>query len=514
MKTIPLANIKSFNKLFVHYLNENPSTKQFYNLYPNIENFKTQIQNKKYSQAQRQLLHKTFVNQYIGLELSSIQRQNIDNLLLENTFTVTTGHQLNIATGPLYVILKLVTTINLAKELAEKYPEYNFVPMYWMATEDHDFEEINHFYWGDEKKVWEQETSGAVGDILCENIPVNELFGFEMPAFVKEIYASSTTLADATRKLIQTLFHETGLLCLDANEIELKTAFSSFFEQELIQKQSETLIQNTIQQFEKEGYKAQIHPREINLFYLDKNTRERIVFSKNEYLVNNTSLKFSEAEIIDLVKTSPEKFSPNVAFRPLYQEFTLPNLATVGGPAEIAYWLELKSTFDFYKVEYPILVPRTSALVINKNLTPKIDKLQISSEDLFLEEKELKNKVLEKLGAFPNLEKELQMWAAIANNLKEIAPQVDVTLEASAGAESAKGEKLLLDFEKRLQKAYEKKNEIVMRQLDVILAKLFPENGFQERKHNYFYLATQYENLLPTLLNEIKPLNFEFLILE
>ena len=136
----------AFSQTILDYLSRNEQLQPFYNRFPSAEAFEAQLEEKKFSQEQRQTLHKALQEQYTTVATVNPKvQQNIDLLQEPNTYTITTGHQLNIFTGPLYFVYKIITAINTCKVLQEQYPDYNFVPVYWMATEDHDFAEINYF---------------------------------------------------------------------------------------------------------------------------------------------------------------------------------------------------------------------------------------------------------------------------------------------------------------------------------------------------------------------------------
>src|SRR5882762_5110009 len=177
---IALADTRSFSSFFLDYISQKESLKKFYHRFPVIQDFKEQITEKSTSfpQAHRNILSKTLSKQYEGIKISEQVAENIKSLTDSKTFTVTTGHQLNIFTGPLYFIYKIVTVINACKKLKETYPDFHFVPVYWMASEDHDYEEIKSFRLYGKKYTWTTEEKGAVGrfstksfDRLLKEIP-------------------------------------------------------------------------------------------------------------------------------------------------------------------------------------------------------------------------------------------------------------------------------------------------------------------------------------------------------
>ena len=382
---ITYQNSGYFSKLIVDYLDHKAELKTLYNRFPTVENFKLKIEekSKNFSIENREILAKALTNQYNRFETSEATTANIELLKDSKTFTITTGHQLNLFTGPLYFLYKIVSTINLCKQLKETYPEYNFVPIYWMATEDHDFEEINHFHLNHKKISWKRESTGPVGRLSTEGLEeVFDLFSKEiglgtqatyLKDLFKKTYLEHANLADATRYLANALFQKEGLVILDGDSKALKQLFVPFAKNELLHQTSFAKVNQTNELLKK--YFVQVNPREINLFYIEDQSRERIIFENDLYKVNNTNISFSEHEILAELENHPEKFSPNVILRPLYQEVLLPNLCYIGGGGELAYWLELKSNFESNAVCFPMLLLRNSVLLATVKQAHKADKL-------------------------------------------------------------------------------------------------------------------------------------------
>ena len=189
----------------------------------------------------------------------------------------------------------------------------------------------------------------------------------------------------ATIHLVNSLFGADGLVVAGMNDPDLKRGFIPILIEELVQQRSHELVGATSSQLNEVGFKTQATPRKINLFYLRDQIRERIVFDEGIYKVLNTDYKFNETELIAEVNQHPEHFSPNVVMRPLYQEKTFPNLAYIGGGGELAYWLERKSQFDHFKINYPMLIRRNSVLWLDQGMSKKIDKLNLNITDIFVE---------------------------------------------------------------------------------------------------------------------------------
>jgi len=512
-----------FSKLIVDYLDEKPEIQSLYHRFPTLENFASQIDEKakNYSLENRLIVTEALKNQNQNFPISELTQTNIELLKLENTFTITTGHQLNLFTGPAYFLYKIASTINLCKQLKVTYSEYNFVPVYWMATEDHDFEEINHFNLKDKKIKWERESSGPVGRLSTEGLDsvfkeFSEIIGVGLNAeYLKKIFKKSylehTNLADATRFLANELFSEEGLVILDGDDASLKSLFTPYIKDELLHQNAFKEVSKTIAQLKE--YTIQVNPREINLFYIEDNLRERIIFENNCYKVNNTEIHFSEPEILELLKNSPEKFSPNVILRPLYQETILPNLAYIGGGGEIAYWLELKSNFNVQKVTFPILILRNSFVVATDKQIEKLDKLQISWSDLFLPQQELIHRKTKEISNFKiDFSPQKETLKIQFSELLKIAIQTDKSFIGAVKAQEAKQLKGLDNLEKRLLKAEKRVHSEKLERIIAVQNQLFTNGSLQERKNNFseFY-SIKFKNDVILLSN---PLNSEFKIIK
>jgi bacillithiol biosynthesis cysteine-adding enzyme BshC len=516
-----------FSPLMNDYLDQKSNIKSLYNRFPSLENFEAQVQEKKtsYAYENREILVSVLKQQYAKISISTSTQQNIELLLNSDTYTITTGHQLNLFTGPLYFLYKIISAINLSKELSTKYPNYNFVPIYWMATEDHDFEEINYFNFKGRKFHWNKENSGSVGRTSTEGLEdFFEVYASELGSnananavkkIFQEAYLNHSNLAEASRHLANTLFGKYGLVILDADNADLKRLFIPYMKEELVQQTSYKKVLETAKKLN--DYTIQVNPREINLFYLEDNLRERIILENGKYKVNNTQMEFSESEILCLLEKNPEKFSPNVILRPLYQEVILPNLCYIGGGGEIAYWLELKSFFDAVNVPFPILLLRNSVLLATEKQAKKADKLGLSWSDLFSKQKDLVNAKTTVLSEFPidfgpqkeHLRKQFEA-------LLELAKKTDGSFWGAVKAQEAKQIKGLENLEKRLLKAQKRKHFEALERITDLQNELFPNQGLQERQVNFSEFYLEYGDLfIQKLMEKLKPLatSFEVVIL-
>jgi len=523
-KYISYQQTNSFSPIVLDYIQGNETLKPFYKYPTNLSGFASAIKDRPVL-ANRQVLVDVLKKQYANIQSSALVRSNIELLADEKTFTITTGHQLNLFTGPLYFIYKIVTTINLAKELKAAHPEYNFIPVYWMATEDHDFEEINHIKLEDKKLVWETNAAGATGKISTADLTdvlsayqgylgIGES-GAELAAIIEAAYQQHDNLADATRALVDALFRETGLVCIDADEVALKQQFASIIKQDILEQHSFTQIEKSNTALEEAGYKPQVNPREINFFYMTEGFRERIVFENGSYQALNSDIKFTAAALAEEIDTHPERFSPNVVMRPMYQEIILPNLAYIGGGAEVTYWLQLKANFDFYKVPYPVLLLRNSALVIDKRSERKMQILGIGHVSLFKDNEQLKTEwVKSHVNTYLSLADEERAIGAVFDHIKLNAYKIDKTLSQSADAAKKRALKLIESLDKKMMRAEKRKHQTSLNQIDGLKNKLFPSGVLQERVLNIAPLYVMYgDEFIQALLDSFKPLDHKFTVL-
>jgi bacillithiol synthase len=516
LEKFPLPDTHAFNSFFLDFIGQKETLKPFYHRFPAVENFLPQILEKKKSfpLENRRLLVSALRRQYGGMKLSKLVEENIQLLEDERTFTLTTGHQLNIFTGPLYFIYKIVTVINACEKLKAIYPEFNFVPVYWMASEDHDYDEIKYFKLYGKKYVWETEQQGAVGRFspnglsnLADEIPGdNTVF--------KEAYSKYKTLSDAVRHYVNKLFASHGLVVVDADDKDLKRVLIPAIEQDIFQDVNKACVDKATSELEDLGYKTQVFCRDINFFYLDDHVRSRIEKSGKEYTVVDTNISFTAEELHKLIKNEPEKFSPNVILRPLYQEMILPNLAYIGGPAEVIYWLQLKQVFETSNIPFPILMPRNFAMVIDQEIWRKFQKTGLALKDIFEEKNYLFNHwVLKHSPRNITVGAERTSVSELFEQLRNRAEQVDRTLSGFVGAEGKRALNSLEKIERKLLRAEKRLHADKLRQIEFVKDALFPNGSLQERTDNFLNFYQQDPNFIEKLSDSLDPFDFRFNVL-
>jgi len=516
VEKLPLIQTNSYESIIRDYIQHKNEVAEFVNVFPDLASFGRLIEERKYESTKRILLNEVLVEQYSATLIADSVQNNIDNILEGNTLTVTTGHQLCLYTGPLYFIYKIISTIRLSQRLKDAYPDKNFIPVYWMASEDHDFEEINHAFLFGNKIEWKTDQKGAVG-IFSTDAAIAEMFeqtcmhflnGAKYSDMIASAYSKSN-LASAIRYLINELFGQYGLIIIDGADKKLKGSFKSTLRSEIFEHNGYRSVNKTIDFLRDNNYKIQVNPREINLFFLEKGSRERIEqIDINQWKVLGSDRVLSSAQMEELIENEPEKLSPNVIVRPLYQESILPNIAYVGGPGELAYWMQLKSFFDEELIQFPALVLRDSALLISQKGRQRMEKLGLTTKQLFQDKAlVLKQTLQSEETSFDN--DKLSLIEAFQPIIDKVSA-VDITLASAARAELQKSLNSVDLLEKKMLRSLKLKEENKTSQIEKLWEEIYPYGLHQERHDNFFQFASVYEgDLIDDLMKHFDPLAAE-----
>jgi bacillithiol synthase len=522
---IPYQQIPQLSKTDVAYATGDVALKPFYKYSVDIQSFAKVIADKKKTPTDRELLVNTLLRQYSAFDTSESTAKNIHRLLNENTFTVTTAHQPSLLTGPLYFIYKICSTIRLAEDLKVAYKSNHFVPVFVIGGEDHDFEEVNSISLFNKKITWESNEKGAVGNMHTESLrPVlaelKTILG-ETPharriyKTIEEAYTGHHRYIDATQHLINDLFKEYGLVVLNMNDQALKQHFVPIMKEELVNQPSQNLVAETQKKLNALGFKSQAYPREINLFYLEEGSRERIVYESGYYKVLNSDHHYCSDELLDELEDRPERFSPNVVLRPLYQELILPNLAYIGGGGEIAYWLERKTQFKHFGVNFPMLIRRNSVLWLDKGSNDKLGKLGLPPSAVFQDiDATIKQYVTKNAGVELSLSVEKEKLKSVFAAIQAFALNIDPTLEKTVAAEGVKQLGVVEQLESRLVRAEKQKHETAINQIRSLAQRFCPNGGLQERSDNFLSYYVKYgDTFIETLTQSLNPLKEGFMVL-
>jgi len=494
-KYIPYYNTGAFSEMVLDFLARSNRLKPFYTGQYGIEGVRKLIESRKNTTLNRVLLVDELKKQYHATDTSALVKANIDSLLQLNTFTICTAHQPNIFTGHLYFIYKILHAIKLANELNAALPENHFVPVYYMGSEDADLDELGNVQVNGKVYKWETNQKGAVGRMLVDQAftgLIDELagqlsvehFGNEIISLVRKCYTINKTIEQSTFELVNALFAAYGLVVFLPDNAAFKSAFIPVIKKELKERFSNKLVKETIEALPQE-YKIQVYGRDINMFYLKGDLRERIEAMDDGYSVVNTQLVFTNVEMEREIADHPERFSPNVILRPVYQELVLPNVAFIGGGGELAYWLELKKVFESVSVPFPVLVLRNSFMIIPADVARKISAMGLSPEDFFAPADDIYAALVKRESVLNlHLAAEKDSVAVLYDSMKASATAVDVTLQRHVEALKVQALKKIDNLEKKIFRAEKKKFEVQLLQAGKIKEALFPGGTLQERIDN------------------------------
>jgi bacillithiol biosynthesis cysteine-adding enzyme BshC len=493
-------------------LTQADSLRPFYH-YPTTQpDFARIIADKSQEDIDRETLVTVITEQYGDLALGEAVQQRLDHLRQPNAFTLTTGHQLVLFGGPLFTVYKVMSAIRLADDLARQHPDHHFVPVFWIHTEDHDFEEINHYYRDfSERRTYPGDFQTQVGAHVLEQ-SIRDLWPDTLPEGLNQAFAPGRSLADAFRRFFHALFKDYGLVILDADDPRLKARFTQVMAQEVSAHIASQRVAETSTALKLAGYPAQIHAREINLFYLDQQGRDRLVQHNGHFAVKGRDLQFTPDDLQTLLREHPERFSPNVSLRPLYQEMILPNLAYFGGWGELAYWLQLKGVFDHFGVNYPLLLPRFSATVFPQGQLDAWQTLGFQASDIRRDRFELFREYLPQVwdqGTFDALE--AQILAQVEALRGYVEQDISPTLARSADALATKNQRYLANLRKKAQRVIRHRQPAPFREIEAIKLAVHPDGMVQERVWSLATIGqwTTPERFLAQLYQTCQPLQFD-----
>jgi bacillithiol biosynthesis cysteine-adding enzyme BshC len=522
---LPYIATGYFSKIATDYLQQAPSLRPFYQYEPTLQGIQQAIKDRQQLPLHRSLLSASLQKQYSAVSTTEAVQKNIALLQQDNTFTITTAHQPAIFTGHLYFIYKILHAIKLAARLKQDLPQYEFVPVFWMGSEDADLDELGNIWLSGDKLVWDTQQTGAVGRMNTKGLEAivhrieGELsvqpHGQELVQLLKDCYLNSPDIQTATFKLLNALFADYGLIVILPDNAALKRIMQPVFEDDLFNQTASGIVEKTIEKLG-EQYKVQANPRAINLFYLEGNIRERIEKQGNEWTVVGTDMRFTADALKKELEEHPERFSPNVILRGIYQETLLPNIAFIGGGGETSYWLELKDLMQHYNVSYPVLVLRNSFLIVEEKWEDKIHKLGFGIADFFQNEQQLLTALVTRhSNGHLKLENELLAAEQLYKQLREKAGHIDETLLPHIEALEIKTLKPIQELEKKMLRAEKKKYEQEQHQINTIKAALFPAGGLQERIENFLpYYALWGKAFIDCVYKSSLTLEQEFVVLQ
>jgi len=509
------ADFKQFSSFSARFGNQ--SVFEDFLTRPNnaLEDLVTQAKEKlaQYPASNRTVLHSELTRQLKSIASES-QLKNLASLEKANTVTVTTGHQLTLFGGPLYLVYKALHIAKLAEEFNTAQSDLTAVPVFWMASEDHDHDEISTAHLFNQELKWETTQTGPVGRMSLNEIePVWEqlksLFAGKETEIRKlleqELFGS---YADFMQRFLTILFADYGILVLQPDTHVLKELFIPVLEKELQSDGSFQGVSITNAQLKQAGLEPQANARSCNLFVLKDQARVRIDRTENGFAVDGVIYTLNQMQ--EWASASPEDFSPNVILRPVYQETILPNIAYVGGGGEMAYWIQLKGVFKHMNTFYPAIQQRNSIVLVDDGTNKKMENLPYDWQAFAQPKEGLKKQLLESLGGDAvDMAAIREPFEALHLAMVKKAKETDSSLESFAEAEAVRLKKQLENFEQRLVKQVKQQHDQSLKNCDFVAERLFPNGGLQERHYHWLHFAPSgdYKRLFEAIYAGIEPYN-------
>jgi bacillithiol biosynthesis cysteine-adding enzyme BshC len=522
MDWIDFKQIQNFElgitPLFVDYLHDFEKVKQYYAVdFRNRKSWKKLLESVLSKQKDRSTLVRVLTEQNKEQHCGIKTLANIDFLGNDNTVAIVTGQQVGICSGPLYTIYKTITAIKLAEQLATQFPDYNFVPVFWVEGEDHDFDEINKFnlinpggqfekieyLWGGKPL---EKNPGPVGELVIDGF-IDKFFDdvqsrLQETEFKAQIFASlrrhyraGSTLGKAFLGLMNQLFEETGLIFLNPNNKEFKQILKPLFQKEIaaITKTSQMVIERSAEL--EEHYHAQIKAKALNLFMLHKGGRYLIEAREHDYSLKGTRQFFSKEELNAIVENTPEMISSNVVLRPICQDTILPTLAYVGGPSEVAYFAQLKPVYEFFGVPMPVVYPRASVTIVEEKVKNILEKFQVDFTEVISNLDPVLIRIAEQVSEV----KVEALFESLNRRVKEAVvesgfgiKQIDTTLSGAVDSTLARIEGQINVLKEKTQQAQQRRQDVTVKQVQKVALNIFPNSNFQEREFNVVYYMNKY----------------------
>lgn len=516
---INFSNIPANQNLFLDFIEEFDNVAKFYSKNFRdkdnyIKHFNRLIQQDR---SHRNKLTQIIKNQYSTKKVSKETEANIEQLDSPKTIAVITGQQLGLFSGPLYTIYKTITAIKFCKKLKEDYPEFNFVPIFWLEGDDHDYDEVRTISLLNNENILtdisyndglEEETNrGSIGKLKFNeniNLVFEELqktlreteFKASLIDFLKTIYSPGKTFLESFSELLFNLFDQHGLIIFNPIDDEVKKLLTPIFRKAItdFQYHSTALVERSAEL--EEVYHAQVKVKAINLFYLDE--KERLLIEPTEtgeLRLKGKRKKFSFEEILNQIENTPAKFSPNVLLRPICQDFLFSTGFYIAGPGEISYFAQVNPLYEFFSIEEPFIYPRASATIVEQGVNQVLTKHNLSIIEIFVDEKELIDKIV-RASSELNIE---QLFSSANENINNVFKDVSekiILIDKTLGDLSEKSLQRIqqtLDYLKqKATEAEKRKYETSIRQLSKVQNILYPKNNLQEREINFIYFVNKY----------------------
>lgn len=539
---VSYSDLPGFQNLSLDYLYEFENVKRFFrhnfrdtDSYPEIIDQCSASENR----ADRTKVVQLIRDSYRGFQISKQTESNLNSLTSNKTIAVVTGQQLTIFGGPMYTFYKIITTVKLCRHLKEKFEDYNFVPVFWLEGDDHDYNEIasinifdlqnnlKKIQFGEEKEP--DDNRGSVGEIkLGDQITstINDLdeslreseFKSSVMDLIKNCYTPEDSLKSSFRKMLFEIFDEYGLIIFDPQTDGIKSLLKPIFSKEIDEFRTHTDQILTRSAELEDAYHAQVKIKPINLFINEEGGRYLIEPVEDEFRLKGKRIRYTKEQLLSLIENTPERFSPNVLLRPICQDYLLPTAFYVAGPSEISYFGQVMPYYDIYDIPAPVVYPRASATILENPVASVLEKYDLNFVDSFLDEKDLNTKVLSEVAdtdveeLFRSVDGEIEK---IMLELKDKITDIDKTLEDTTNKTYQRINQSLTTLKDKTTKAQERQHDMVIRQLAKLRINVYPGESLQERKINFVHFVNKYGlDILKWIYSELSFNKFEHQILE
>jgi len=443
--------------------------------------------------------------------------EQIESLNDPNSLTIVTGQQVSLLGGPLFTVYKTITAIIYAKKLQE-HTGRTVVPVFWIADEDHDLEEVSSLNLIDK--------SGAAKiSYRLKNFPTaapsaatvnlaDEYDRFVAQVFdemddtdftnmlwteLQKCYHKNRTFSEAYGRWMLKLFGDTGLILAGSNIRGVKEHAKSVLTTAVEKQQHiEAILDDTTYRLTESGYHGQVQIHTSNLFYFNgKGLRQKIQSQKDRWTAGTK--KWTDEELLAEIDIKPERFSPNVFLRPLIQDHLLPVAAYVGGPGEIAYYAQMKDLYYIFDKEMPVILPRFSITLFDSAIDRISEQLPFGWKEYNQRIEDLETSFVKKSNNF-GIEQIFELWRGHVEQLsmvkKKKISEIDPTLEATAGKATAIYLAELHKLKGKVYKSVKKQDQVQIERIKRMQRNLFPNGNLQEREIAFIYYMNKYGMLL------------------
>ncbi|MCZ6777204.1 MAG: bacillithiol biosynthesis cysteine-adding enzyme BshC [Ignavibacteria bacterium] len=516
-RQLPLS-IGGFSELFFDFLYDYNQVQRFYkHNFRDFESYESVMRAIDERPPDRETLTRVLIGQNESFRSPAKTFENI--LLLEKptTYAVVTGQQVGLFGGPMYTVFKMITTIKLAEKLKTKFPAYDFVPVFWVEGEDHDFVEMNNVSLLDSDSrvvkieylpggAMPERNLGPIGELAFDAsleqtfaalggaLQKSEFTG-ELIMKLRECYATGRTFNQAFTLWMNFLFEDYGPIFISSNNRELKRLLSPMFVKEISEfpKTSQMVIAQSAEL--EEQYHAQIKAKSVNLFLFHKGGRYLIEPREHDFSLKGTRHYLQKDELLRIAQETPEMLSSNVVLRPIAQDTLLPTVAYVAGPAEVAYNAQLKPVYEYLNIPQPVLYPRASGSFVEERLERALEKYQLDLLQFFEDPEAVSTQVIERISevkldqVFGNTG---TMVHDALNELKFGLKEIDPTLLGSLESVKSKIDTNLNVLKEKAIAAQKRRNETALRQVEKAVNTLLPNGNLQEREINVIYYMNKY----------------------